>query len=155
MSSELDDHMTPASLDALAAALSVRWPAWYPPFVLELAKVPNTARPYWLSGGFLFASPRDAYEETIAFRNGEMFYTGAPSMREAGPDWPPRPLPERYVVVGRQGYGPVVVDTASEAPVLRSFDNEGYWIEPLIDFVVLGKTPIEVAREIAGGPAAE
>jgi hypothetical protein len=146
--------MTPASLDALAAALSVQWPAWYPPFVLELAKTANSARPYWLSGGFLFASPRRAYEETIAYRNGQMLFTGAPSIREVGPDWLARPLPLKYVVVGRHGYGPVVVDTSSEVAILRSFDNEGYWLEPLIDFAALGKTPIEVAREITGGPAA-
>jgi hypothetical protein len=78
-----------------------------------------------------------------------------PSIDVAGPDWPPRPLPAQYVVVGRHGYGPVVVDTSSEDAVLRSFDNEGYWLAPLIDFAAQGKTPAEVARSITGNPAAE
>lgn len=143
-----DDRMTAASLDALAVALSVRWPAWYPPFVLELAKIPNASRPFWLPGGFLFASPRRAYEETVDYRAGEMFFTGAPSIDKAGPDWPQRPLPVEYVVVGRHGSGAVVVDTSSEIAILRSFDNEGYWLAPLIDFAALPNTPVEAARAI-------
>ena len=146
--------MTAASLDALAAALSVRWPEWYRGFALELAANLNKSRPFWLPGGFIFASPRRAFEDTTAFRRGERFFSGVPSIDDAGPQWPARPLPDRYVVVGRTGEGPVIVDTATDAPVLLWLDKEGYWREPLIDFAALGKTPIEVARAIVGGAAA-
>lgn len=148
---EPDDHLTGASLDALAAALSVRWPEWYRTFALELAAQPKEPRPFWLPGGFIFASPRRAFEETTAFRRGERFFSGAPSIDEAGAQWPARPLPDRYVVVGRTGEGPVIVDTPTDAPMLLWLDKEGYWREPLIDFTALGKTPVEVARAIVRG----
>ena len=121
--------------------------------MLELAKAPNEARPFWLPGGFLFASPRRVYEETVAFRGGKEFFSGAPSIDDAGPDWPPRPLPAQYVVVGRTGEGPVIVDVSCESPVLLWLDKEGYWREPLINFAAEGKTPAEVARMIVGGQA--
>jgi hypothetical protein len=152
---EIDDRMTPESLDALADALSVRWPDWYPAFALELATKPNQSRPFWLPGGFIFASPRRAFEDTIAFRRRERFFSGAPSVSVAGPEWPGRPLPDRYVVIGETGEGPVIVDTADEAPRLLWLDKEGYWREPLIDFTAQGKTPVEVARAIVSGAAAE
>jgi hypothetical protein len=152
---EIDDRVTPESLGALAAALSVPWPDWYPTFALELAAKPDDSGPFWLPGGFIFASPRRAFEETSAFRRGELFFSGAPSIVDAGPEWPACPLPDRYVVVGRTGEGPVIVDTAADAPVLMWLDKEGYWREPLIDFAALGKSPMEVAREIVGRTAAE
>ena len=151
----IDDHVTRESLDTLADALSVRWPDWYPAFALELATKPNDSRPFWLPGGFIFASPRRAFEDTIAFRRGERFFSGAPSIGQAGPEWPGRPLPDQYVVVGETGEGPLIVDTANDAPVLLRLDKEGYWREPLIDFTAQGKTPVEVARAIVGGAAAE
>jgi hypothetical protein len=150
---DIDETTTPASLDALAAALSVRWPDWYVPFVLELADAPHEPQDFWLPGGFIFASPRRAYEETMSFRRSELFFTGAPSSHLAGPAYPARPLPDRYVVVGRTGDGPVIVDTASEAASLLSLSNEGYWCDPLIDFEALGRTPVDLAREIAVGPS--
>jgi hypothetical protein len=146
---EIDDEMTPASLEALSAALSVRWPQWYPPFVLELTKMPNAVRPFWLPGGFLFASPRRAYEETMSYRRGQQFFSGAPSIDAAGPAWPAHPLPTQYIVVGETGEGAVLVDTSSQLPRLLWLDKEGYWRQPLIDFPAEGKTPAEVARAIS------
>ena len=105
-----------------------------------------------MPGGFLFASPRRAYEETVAFRRGELFFSGAPSVGTAGPEWPGRPLPRHFVVVGRTGEGPVILDTSRESPVLLWLDKEGYWREPIIDFAALGKDPAEVARAITAGP---
>jgi hypothetical protein len=60
-------------------------------------------------------------------------------------------MPEQYVVVGRTGEGPVILDTSSQTALLLWLDKEGYWREPLIDFEALGKTPAEVAQLIAGG----
>ncbi len=84
---------------------------------------------------------------------GERFFNGAPSIDVAGPQWPARPLPDRYVVVGRTGEGPVIVDTAIDAPLLLWLDKEGYWREPLIDCSTQRKTPIEVARAIVAAAA--
>ncbi len=150
---DIGDRMTAASLGALAVALGVGWSRWYPPFVLELAASPNEARPHWLAGGFMFASPRDVYKTTLAFRTEKLFFSGAPSWNEAGPEWPQRPLPDRYVVVGRTGEGAVVVDSFNDAPALLWLDKEGYWREPLIDFVSLGIAPADVARAIISGAA--
>ena len=133
----------------MAESLGVTWPDWYGPFVLELAGAYTDDKPFWLPGGFIFASLRRAYDETIAFRAGERFFTGAPSPHHAGPGWPPCPLPHHYVVIGATGGGPVLLDTRPEAPpLLLSLSNEGYFDPPLIDFQALNQTPLELAREI-------
>ncbi len=85
------------------------------------------------------------------FRAGRLYYCGG-SIKEVGEA---QPLPERFVVVGATGEGHVIVDTANDTPVLLWLDNEGYWRNPLIDFVALSKTPDEVAKVIIGDPAAE
>src|SRR5688500_20010748 len=92
----LDDRMTAASLEALAAALAIRWPVWYPPFVLALAAKPNASRSSWLPGGFIFASPRRAYDDTIRFRAGALFFCGGSWDR---PGSEQGPLLDQFVVV--------------------------------------------------------
>jgi hypothetical protein len=141
---EMGDQWTVGTFDSLASALGIRWPAWYPPFVLELATGTDTTRPYWLPGGFIYSSPRDVYENTVTFRAGRQFFCGGTWDRPGEP----RPLPHPYIMVGRTGEGPVIVDTANEAAVLLWLDKEGYWREPLIDFAATGRSPVDIARSI-------
>lgn len=146
-----------AKLAALAVAIGVQWPAWFPPFLLELAApLPSFAGDaHWLAGGFVFASPQQARDETLAFRSGALFYTGAPSGDVAGVDWPQASFSHRFAVVGRTGEGAVLVDTQRGLPALLWLDKDGYFREPLIDFVSEGREPVGVASAMRAEAASQ
>jgi len=135
--------LTPELFESLATALSVCWPDWYREIILGLLRSPPAYAQRWLPGGFLFASPYLVYEYTTSQRESGMNRWSSERNLEQVP-WP-----ENYVIVGHCGDGAIVIDTASQKPILLNLYKEDYTLRPFIDLAELKKSPSEFAEQLS------
>ncbi|MEO0965129.1 MAG: hypothetical protein AAFY08_08410 [Planctomycetota bacterium] len=132
-------------LDALADALDITWPAWYPELIRLLADSMSDPTED-LPGGFLMNSARMVYEDTMNYRGGHYWFYGIDDY--SGRTYRPiyedsRPFPHSFVVVGSASDDAIIIDCDSQWPFFMWNTQRSNSVD---DFLDLRGTQIPVTR---------